>query len=107
MKVRHHATRDDTMSPEMTPCFIRILVKEEELTMEVIRQFYIAVEWELDMFCNLYETLGITQVRYRYLLYLYDHFKLQYPQKNSPAIKSKPLSTVTVLIVVLLPNYDR
>jgi len=43
---------------------IRILVKKEELTLEGIRQFYIAVEreeWKLDTLCDLYETLTITQ----------------------------------------------
>jgi len=43
---------------------IRILVKKEELTLEGIRQFYVAVEreeWKLDTLCDLYETLTITQ----------------------------------------------
>jgi translation initiation factor 4A len=43
---------------------IRILVKKEELTLEGIRQFYIAVEkedWKLDTLCDLYETVTITQ----------------------------------------------
>ncbi|CAL1260903.1 unnamed protein product [Larinioides sclopetarius] len=43
---------------------IRILVKKEELTLEGIKQFYIAVdreEWKLDTLCDLYETLTITQ----------------------------------------------
>jgi translation initiation factor 4A len=43
---------------------IRILVKRDELTLEGIRQFYIAVEkekWKLDTLCDLYETLTITQ----------------------------------------------
>lgn len=43
---------------------IRILVKKDELTLEGIRQFYIAVdkeEWKLDTLCDLYETLTITQ----------------------------------------------
>jgi translation initiation factor 4A len=43
---------------------IRILVKKEELTLEGIRQFYIAVEreeWKLDTLSDLYETLTITQ----------------------------------------------
>jgi translation initiation factor 4A len=43
---------------------IRILVKREELTLEGIRQFYIAVkkeEWKLDTLCDLYETLTIGQ----------------------------------------------
>ncbi|KFM75183.1 Eukaryotic initiation factor 4A-I, partial [Stegodyphus mimosarum] len=43
---------------------VRILVKKEELTLEGIKQFYIAVdreEWKLDTLCDLYETLTITQ----------------------------------------------
>jgi len=43
---------------------IRILVKKEELTLEGIKQFYIAVdreEWKLDTLVDLYETLTITQ----------------------------------------------
>ncbi|KAJ7140646.1 P-loop containing nucleoside triphosphate hydrolase protein [Mycena epipterygia] len=44
---------------------VRILVKRDELTLEGIKQFYIAVEkedWKLDTLCNLYETITITQV---------------------------------------------
>ena len=43
---------------------IRILVKKDELTLEGIKQFYVAVEkeeWKLDTLCDLYETLTITQ----------------------------------------------
>jgi len=43
---------------------IRILVKKDELTLEGIKQFYIAVEkedWKLDTLCDLYETITITQ----------------------------------------------
>jgi len=43
---------------------VRILVKQEELTLEGIRQFYINVEreeWKLDTLCDLYDTLNITQ----------------------------------------------
>lgn len=43
---------------------IRILVKRDELTLEGIKQFYIAVEkeeWKLDTLCDLYETLTIAQ----------------------------------------------
>lgn len=42
----------------------RILVKKDELTLEGIRQFYVAVEkevWKLDTLCDLYETVTITQ----------------------------------------------
>ena len=41
-----------------------ILVKKDELTLEGIKQFYIAVEkedWKLDTLCDLYETVTITQ----------------------------------------------
>merc|ERR1711967_90819 len=41
-----------------------ILVKKDELTLEGIKQFYIAVEreeWKLETLCDLYETLTITQ----------------------------------------------
>merc|ERR1712196_161114 len=43
---------------------VRILVRKDELTLEGIRQFYIAIEkedWKLDTLCDLYETLTITQ----------------------------------------------
>ncbi|CAN0010543.1 unnamed protein product, partial [Phaeothamnion confervicola] len=43
---------------------VRILVKRDELTLEGIKQFYIAVEreeWKLDTLSDLYETLTITQ----------------------------------------------
>jgi len=53
---------------EMTKRFmrnpVRILVKKEQLTLEGIKQFYVAVEredWKLDTLCDLYETLTITQ----------------------------------------------
>ncbi len=42
----------------------RILVKTEQLTLDGIRQFYIAIdreEWKLDTLCDLYKTLTITQ----------------------------------------------
>jgi len=43
---------------------VRILVKRDELTLEGIKQFYVAVEkedWKLETLCDLYETLTITQ----------------------------------------------
>merc|ERR1711871_1109803 len=43
---------------------VRILVKRDDLTLEGIKQFYVAVEreeWKLDTLCDLYETLTITQ----------------------------------------------
>merc|ERR1712066_66451 len=44
------------------PC--RILVKRDELTLEGIKQFFVAVEreeWKFDTLCDLYESLTITQ----------------------------------------------
>jgi len=43
---------------------IRILVKRDELTLEGIQQFYVAVEkeeWKFDTLCDLYDTLTVTQ----------------------------------------------
>merc|ERR1712087_825048 len=60
-----------TMAPEildLTTKFmrdaVRILVKKDELTLEGIRQFYVAIEkeeWKIDTLCDLYETITITQ----------------------------------------------
>lgn len=53
---------------DMTKMFmndpIRILVKRDELTLEGIKQFFVAVEkeeWKFDTLCDLYDTLTITQ----------------------------------------------
>merc|ERR1711937_543801 len=43
---------------------IRILVKRDELTLEGIKQFFVAVEreeWKFNTLCDLYDTLTITQ----------------------------------------------
>jgi len=43
---------------------IRILVKRDEITLEGIKQFFVAVEkeeWKFDTLCDLYDTLTITQ----------------------------------------------
>lgn len=52
---------------EMTTKFmndpIKILVKRDELTLEGIKQFFVAVEkeeWKYDTLCDLYDTLTIT-----------------------------------------------
>merc|ERR1712050_73221 len=60
-----------TMPPEvldLTKKFMRdpvqILVKRDQLTLEGIQQFYVACEreeWKLDVLCDLYETLTISQ----------------------------------------------
>ncbi len=42
----------------------RILVKKEELTLEGIQQFYIALEkdvWKFDTLCDIYETVNVAQ----------------------------------------------
>jgi len=53
---------------EMTGKFmtepIRVLVKRDELTLEGIKQFFVAVEkeeWKFDTLCDLYDTLTVTQ----------------------------------------------
>jgi ATP-dependent RNA helicase len=53
---------------EMTSKFmnepLRILVKRDELTLEGIKQFFVAVEkeeWKFDTLCDLYDILTITQ----------------------------------------------
>jgi len=57
---------DDVM--EVTTRFmrnpVRIMVKKDELTLEGIRQFYVAVEneeYKFDTLCDLYDTLTISQ----------------------------------------------
>ena len=43
---------------------VRVLVKRDELTLEGIKQFFVAVEreeWKFDTLCDLYESLTITQ----------------------------------------------
>ncbi|KAH9104854.1 hypothetical protein LEN26_002749 [Aphanomyces euteiches] len=53
---------------EMTKKFmnepVKVLVKRDELTLEGIKQFFVAVEkeeWKFDTLCDLYDTLTITQ----------------------------------------------
>jgi len=43
---------------------VRILVKKDELTLEGIQQFYVAIEkedWKLDTLCDLFEVLTVSQ----------------------------------------------
>lgn len=43
---------------------VRILVKRDELTLEGIKQFHVDCEkeeWKLELLCDLYETLAVTQ----------------------------------------------
>ena len=52
------------MSTKFMTDQIRILVKRDELTLEGIKQFFVAVEkeeWKFDTLCDLYDTLTITQ----------------------------------------------
>lgn len=52
------------LTKKLTKNPVRILVKSSALTLEGIRQFYIAVgkqEWKLDTLCDLYETVTVTQ----------------------------------------------
>lgn len=53
---------------EMTSKFmtepVRIIVKRDELTLDGIKQFFVAVdreEWKFDTLCDIYDTLTITQ----------------------------------------------
>jgi len=53
---------------EMTKKFmtdpIRVLVKRDELTLEGIKQFFVAVEqekWKFDTLCDIYDSLTVTQ----------------------------------------------
>ena len=53
---------------EVTKTFMKnprtILVKRDELTLEGIRQFYVAADmedWKLDILCDLYETIQVSQ----------------------------------------------
>lgn len=43
---------------------VKILVKKEELTLEGIKQFYVAIEkepWKLDALCEIYKKLSVSQ----------------------------------------------
>uniref|UniRef100_A0A7S1TJL8 RNA helicase n=1 Tax=Erythrolobus australicus TaxID=1077150 RepID=A0A7S1TJL8_9RHOD len=70
---------------EMTERFmrdpVRILVKKDELTLEGIKQFYVAVEKEdfkLDTLCDLYATLTITQA----IIYVNQRRKVDWLTEN-------------------------
>ena len=52
---------------------INILVKRDELTLEGIKQFFVAVEkeeWKFDTLCDLYDTLTITQAVNIYFIFM-------------------------------------
>ncbi|CAN6608611.1 ATP-dependent RNA helicase Fal1p [Trichomonascus vanleenenianus] len=53
-----------TMTTKFMTDPVRILVKRDELTLEGLKQYFIAVEkedWKLDTLCDLYDSLTITQ----------------------------------------------
>jgi ATP-dependent RNA helicase len=53
-----------TMTKKFMTDPVRILVKRDELTLEGIKQFFVAVEkeeWKFDTLCDLYDILTITQ----------------------------------------------
>lgn len=56
---------------------LKILVKNEELTLEGIKQFYIAIEkeeWKLETLMDLYQTITVTQV----IIYCNTRRKVEY-----------------------------
>uniref|UniRef100_A0A0G4H3G2 RNA helicase n=1 Tax=Chromera velia CCMP2878 TaxID=1169474 RepID=A0A0G4H3G2_9ALVE len=60
---------------------VRILVKRDELTLEGIRQFYVAVEkeeWKFETLCDLYETVTIAQA----IIYCNTRQKVNYLTEN-------------------------
>lgn len=81
---------------EMTTKFmtdpIRILVKRDELTLEGIKQFFVAVEkedWKFDTLCDLYDTLTITQAvifcntRRKVCIHTFSPSCCRHPETNS------------------------
>ena len=62
----------------------KVLVKTNELTLEGIRQFYVAVEreeWKLDTLCDLYETITVTQA----IIYCNTRRKVEWLQQQMEA----------------------
>ena len=60
---------------------IRILVKKDELTLEGIKQFYIAVDeeqWKLDVLCDLYKRIRIKQA----IIYVNTRKKVEWLSKK-------------------------
>jgi len=63
---------------------VRILVQQSELTLEGIKQFYVAVEreeWKLDTLCDLYESITITQA----IIYCNTRRKVEWLQEHMQA----------------------
>lgn len=74
---------------------VKVLVKRDELTLEGIKQFFVAVEkeeWKFDTLCDLYDTLTITQVQIysRSITYASTH-----PLTYSLTLPNRPSSFVT------------
>merc|ERR1712151_23180 len=75
-----------TMAPEILDLMTKLmrdavqnLAEKNELTLEGIRQFFVAIEkeeWKLDTLCDLYETLTITQA----IIYCNTRRKVDYLQ---------------------------
>merc|ERR1712048_1224413 len=60
---------------------VRILVKKDELTLEGIQQFYVAIDkedWKLDTLCDLFEVLTISQS----IIYCNSRRKVDYLEKQ-------------------------
>ena len=54
----------DPARPRRAHLQLRVLVKRDELTLEGIKQFFVAVEreeWKFDTLCDLYDTVTVTQ----------------------------------------------
>ncbi len=91
---------------EMTGKFmtdpVRILVRRDALTLEGIRQFYVAVdkeEWKFDTLCDLYDTLTITQVGVCYvrLFLLFCLFPIAAALDRPQPLNSLPPSAQAVI----------
>merc|ERR1712048_1102733 len=65
---------------------VRILVKKDELTLEGIQQFYVAIEkddWKLDTLCDLFEVLTVSQsIIYCNTRRKADHLEQQMTQRD-------------------------
>ncbi len=83
---------------------VRILVKRDELTLEGIKQFYIAVEkeeWKLDTLCDLYETVTITQA----VIFCNTRRKVDWLTEKMHA-REFTVSAMVVLFLKTLPTRD-
>uniref|UniRef100_A0A673FMF8 RNA helicase n=1 Tax=Sinocyclocheilus rhinocerous TaxID=307959 RepID=A0A673FMF8_9TELE len=88
---------------EMTNKFmtdpIRILVKRDELTLEGIKQFFVAVEreeWKFDTLCDLYDTLTITHA----VIFCNTKRKVSHATENLKSHHMTPLSVCDLVFVL-------